>query len=72
MVHNAAILCIQENKFKEFKVNKSTVIFKNIIVKLIGKLMKASVTLSFGDIGDMKTHCKYIKDIFVKNSRELK
>ena len=35
------------NMVKEFKVNKSTMIFKNNIVKLIDELMKASVTLSF-------------------------
>ena len=53
----------------EFKVHKSTIIFKIIIVKLIDKhlkLMKSSVTLGF-----LKNYDKDIKQISNENLNEF-
>ena len=53
----------------DFKVHKSTIIFKTNIEKLIDKhsiLMKSSVTLAF-----LKTYYKDIKQICNENPKEI-
>ena len=68
----ASIAYHQGKVFKlvsEFKVRKSTIIFKINIFKLIDKnpkLMKSSVTLGF-----LKNYYKDIKQICKENSNEI-
>ena len=53
----------------EFKVHKSTIIFKINIFKLIDKhpkLMKSSITLGF-----LKIYYKDVKQIYKENSNEF-
>ena len=55
---------------EQFKINKTTMIFKINIVDLLDKypkLMKSSMTLNF-----LKTDFKDIKEIYAKNSSELR
>ena len=53
---------------KEFKVNKSTMIFKtNFQVNKYPKLIKSSMTLNF-----LKTYFKDVKEICAENSSKFK